>query len=280
MSRRGVLSFLPALLFGVFPVVALYAHNIEQLKRDQLWSPLALAAAMAGGVFWVSFWVARRNADRASVMSSALLVCFFAYGHVVQFVKPYVPLRLVPFWALAVFVLFCGVIVAVVCWARRSQAVPGRATVVLNVVGAFLVMSSGIRVVAFERSVRVSEPLWRLPSGGGVLEGDRALPNIVHLVFDRYPSLSTLRDLYGYDNREFLDSLKMLGFFVAESSCCNYGSTDMSLSSTLNLDYVDSLFYAVPVAIRSRVWAEAMQNNRVVGLLKQQGYRYTHMGSW
>jgi hypothetical protein len=45
--------------------------------------------------------------------------------------------------------------------------------------------------------------------------------------------------MYGFDNHEFIDYLKKTGFYVAEQSTPNYPQTSLSLSSLLNMQYLD-----------------------------------------
>ena len=49
------------------------------------------------------------------------------------------------------------------------------------------------------------------------------------------------RSLLGYDNSEFLNSLRQRGFYVADCSQSNYAYTEFSLTSSLNYDYLDNL---------------------------------------
>jgi hypothetical protein len=50
-----------------------------------------------------------------------------------------------------------------------------------------------------------------------------------------------LKDEYGYDNSDFLNTLRDLGFTIADCSLSNYAQTQMSLSSSLNFNYIDAL---------------------------------------
>jgi hypothetical protein len=58
---------------------------------------------------------------------------------------------------------------------------------------------------------------------------------------DAYPRADVLAEEYGHDNGPFIQSLKDLGFYVAECSQSNYESTAPSLTSSLNLDYVQNM---------------------------------------
>ena len=46
---------------------------------------------------------------------------------------------------------------------------------------------------------------------------------------------------YDFDNTEFLGGLRARGFQVAEQSAANYNWTFLSLSSTLNMDYLENV---------------------------------------
>jgi hypothetical protein len=50
-----------------------------------------------------------------------------------------------------------------------------------------------------------------------------------------------LQSLLGYDNSDFLNSLRQRGFYVADCSQANYAYTEFSLASSLNYNYLDQL---------------------------------------
>lgn len=64
-------------------------------------------------------------------------------------------------------------------------------------------------------------------------------PDVYLLVLDEYAGLASLQQL-GYDNRPFYDSLRALGLYVADSSAAHYNFTPFSVSSALQLRYLDS----------------------------------------
>jgi hypothetical protein len=63
-------------------------------------------------------------------------------------------------------------------------------------------------------------------------------PNIVHIVLDGYSRADVLRDLYGYDNSGFIQSLRTMGFVVPDKTTTAYGQTLISMSAIFSLDYV------------------------------------------
>jgi hypothetical protein len=73
------------------------------------------------------------------------------------------------------------------------------------------------------------------------IDSPPSTPDIYYIILDAYSRSDVLMDIYGFDNSKFIQSLTDLGFYVAECSQSNYATTDLSLSSSLNFDYVQNL---------------------------------------
>ena len=107
------------------------------------------------------------------------------------------------------------------------------------------------------------------------------VPDIYYLVFDRYAGKRSLKEFYQFDNDEFLERLRKLGFFVADNSRANYTKTAHSLVSSLHMRHLTDLTELLGSG--SSDWKplyEMLQENVVVSFLKSLGYRYVHLGSW
>src|SRR3970282_1068515 len=76
-------------------------------------------------------------------------------------------------------------------------------------------------------------------AGGDSPRGDS--PDIYYIILDGYARDDILRKFYQLDNRDFLDRLGELGFYVAGCAQSNYAQTQLSLASSLNFAYLDSL---------------------------------------
>jgi hypothetical protein len=96
-------------------------------------------------------------------------------------------------------------------------------------------------------------------------------PDIYFIVLDGYSRSDVMMDNYGFDNRDFLKRLEGRGFFVAHESTSNYCHTPLSLCSTLNFDYLDTL-----VDLNSRdllPLSDRIKNNRINEQLRARGYK-------
>jgi hypothetical protein len=66
-------------------------------------------------------------------------------------------------------------------------------------------------------------------------------PDIYYIILDTYTRGDTLAKDYGFDNSGFLDGLRAMGFFVADCSRSNYGSTVRSVTSSMNMNFLPRL---------------------------------------
>lgn len=99
-----------------------------------------------------------------------------------------------------------------------------------------------------------------------------AKPDIYYIVLDGYGRTDVLQELYGYNNSKFVNYLKHRGFTVPDNSHSNYPKTALSVTSTLNMDYVD--VFAPGLAGADFWWLMSpwLDHNRVRTSLEKIGY--------
>jgi hypothetical protein len=104
--------------------------------------------------------------------------------------------------------------------------------------------------------------------------GSDPAPDVYYIILDAHGRADALRAIYGYDSNPFLDSLRRLGFYVADRSMSNYAQTGLSLASTLNMTYLTELAETMGPDSEDRRPAERMVNdNQVFRLARELGYR-------
>jgi hypothetical protein len=99
-------------------------------------------------------------------------------------------------------------------------------------------------------------------------DGDKPLPDVYFIILDKYGRSDALKTNYQYDNSEFITGLESLGFFIPDCSRSNYAFTVMSLSSQLNMAYVEDLT-DVPSLKTTRA---LIKNNVVHQAFEELGY--------
>ena len=79
-SKRLGLLVIPV-LFAVFPLLSLFAQNETDVELRVLWWPLALSVIAGLGAFGLAL-LSYRDAAKAAVLASVLVIAFFYYGAV------------------------------------------------------------------------------------------------------------------------------------------------------------------------------------------------------
>ena len=109
---------------------------------------------------------------------------------------------------------------------------------------------------------------------------NRIRPNIFFIILDAYANNATLKQVYNYDNHDFLGQLRERGFVVNESSVSNYAYTFLSLASSLNMQYLDRLSSSAGNMSRDETLVYPLiSDNTVARLLKKEGYTFLHFDS-
>ncbi|HWL68850.1 MAG TPA: sulfatase-like hydrolase/transferase [Geminicoccus sp.] len=98
-------------------------------------------------------------------------------------------------------------------------------------------------------------------------------PSIVHIVLDGYGRQDVLAELYGFDNRPFLDGLRGLGFEIAGQATAPYNQTLLVMSSVLSGSYLEDLLPAEQPADLRQALSERFRHNPVMTALGRLGYQ-------
>ena len=282
MRRPGIdWSSLPVhpLLAAAYPVVFLFAANAaEQVTPQPLWIPLLLAVSGAAAVMFV-LWAVLRDAWRAALLTTVLVIGFFGYGHAWNAASEVIDAQ----WPLIAAWILLVVIGLVAAWKAGRFTRP--VTRGLNVVAAVALLLNGWAVagtmVAFGAvDAGDSEDLSELQ----LAPPDPAdLPDVYYIVPDRYANSTALEETYDFDNEPFLTALEERGFAVARRAHANYSKTPLSLASSLNMSYLDAEALkaeATDGQDREPIHRVLRDHLAVPAALKDLGYSYVHVGNW
>ena len=89
-----------------------------------------------------------------------------------------------------------------------------------------------------------------------------------------------LERLYDFDNEEFLASIEQQGFRVLSRAVSNYPQTLLSVTSTLNLEYLHQTLGEDLAATRDRRYIrKLLRDNQAMAVLRESGYQITSVVS-
>jgi len=269
-SRLQVLPLHP-FLFAVYPILALLAVNISEVEASSGWRPLLLSV-LAAGLITLAFYAIFHDWKRAALLSTIVLILFYSYGHAYILLKGinigefylFRHRTLIPLW-----IVLGGFLV---WWVSRKSFRIQTATSTLNLVGLFLLILPVFQLTFFLLQSRSSQSE---PSAAALsLEAGVGPPDIYYIILDGYGRSDVLKNEYSYDNSDFLNTLRDLGFYIAECSQSNYAQTQLSLASSLNFNYIDALSDRFVPGSNDRTGLDALIHHSAVReSLEKAGYQ-------
>jgi hypothetical protein len=271
-------------LIGLYPIIYLHGRNVE-------WSPLSdvlrpgLVCLVGVAVLIGLARLVARDWSRARLAAAVAAAVFFSYGHFYNLVQNYIGLRPVfgvvigrnmilwPAWTLAAAVLIVAIL-------RTRRPVDGLERFACAMAVLLCLMSIGQAAIGHTQT-RSHDNRWDdyivrtssqnpLPRSGKI---DR--PDIYYIVLDNYSRADVMKQAFGMDNSAFGRELEKLGFYVARESRANYLGTHVSLPSSMNFDYLQTLGREAGFQrLRPEETIGMYQRCKAVELLRKAGYKF------
>lgn len=274
-------------LFGLYPTLYLYSVNLDEVVPADLFLPVGLTLLIAI-VCLPIFRFLLGSFEKASIVTSSFFVLFFSFGELKDrlyflgvLFDGLQPLYRYLGWVALLCVLPFLITIILVARAKSVNKLTRMMMVliILLILGCiFTIAKFQMNLIGLEES---QEKIAQKKIEREVLTGNEILPDIYYIILDGYGGPKSTGDFYGFDNEEFIRSLKERGFYVSDRSRSNYGFTMRSLPSTLNMNYMDELYaqFENVDQIEFSVGRSLIQNNFVTRFLKERGYKYFHFGS-
>jgi hypothetical protein len=267
------LAFIHPILWALIPTLALYRANIGELSLDLLSIPLLVSTGCTMLLWFICARVLRLDAHRAAFLTSFILIMVFSYGHIYHLTADFT--AIVPYWRFIGLGIWLALLLI-------GLAILSRLKVKHQVItdwffaGALIIFVFHLSHIGWYEAARLRVAAQvktkRLRTAGYV---DRSqLPDIYYLILDSYPNNATMTRVFKQKNDQFLDALAQHGFYVAKQSRANYCQTFLSLASSLNFMYLDTV--AVTVGAKSsnkQALRSLIQQNRACTMLRKYGYQ-------
>ncbi len=268
--HHGLATVLPPLLFAAAPILLLAAHNYDQVRLSQLAAPLivsVLGALLLLGLLRLILG----NWQKAAVLTSMCALAFFTYGHMHELLASlqlmsktrYIHYVLMPTYLLAIaagglYILRTRRDLTKVCQALTVFGLAICMIAVVQLASRKIPTSAGPSTFARSQDAkRMNELLAKAQRADG------ELPNIYYIILDGYARDDVLQEYFDFDNRPFVKELEKRGFYVARQSTSNYMLTFLSLTSSLDMRYLDMYLDHLDPRSRAQVpLHEVLWNNR------------------
>jgi len=268
---KKVKIFLVPVLFAIYPVLALYAHNIEVLGFDKILRLLLFSIFLGAAATGILLLVVRDRL-KASLIAITCLIVFFSYGHLYNLVHDTWGANIGRNVFLLPLALLVMIGTGVLIWKRVRN--PARLFSFFGYMITILLLMVSYSVAKHFGTVNLIRSTSLGISQTSATTGTGEKPDIYYIILDGHGRQDILQGLYGYDDTEFIQFLESRGFYVATSSHSNYAQTQLSLSSSLNLDYLDSIGLPADPAQWSRdLLFDRIKHSLVRQILSEKGYQ-------
>lgn len=213
---KGPVVFYP-LLLAAFPILFLYAYNINETSTSQMWLPLVLSVVGAL-VLWAILSLILRSLAKAGLATAIFLLFFFSYGRLYDALENWGAFLPRHAYLLPGMLFIWGYCVYFISRAKRDFRITTR---VLNIMAVALIAINLFNIASYQiKLARLNAQTPGQSPGQTASNSTKpsSLPDIYFIILDEYAHPDTMREYYNYDNSEFINSLKDKGFFIASES--------------------------------------------------------------
>jgi hypothetical protein len=257
--------------FAVYPALALLSRNITEVHYSA-GIRAVICSAIGATAFFLIFHLTYKSWHRAAFTVTTLTILFFSYGHIYDLLPEEIKSPVFPYVMVGVWLFLIVLILILAGWRKIKFS---------NAGFAFNISSLGLVIVL---AVQVS--WWSIPQKKGMVADSaphmqtidasslRELPDIYYIIVDSYGRSDLLRQAFQIDNSDFIRQLEGLGFYITNCSQSNYDRTDLSLGSSLNMNYLQSLDsnYRPGNLDRTILW-DSINQSVVRSYLEGAGYK-------
>jgi hypothetical protein len=270
LFERVLLSPVYFLLFSIYFVVRMYDVNIYEVPFQDFLRPL-LISMLVGLILYLLFGLmVARKWHAAALMTSTWLFAFYLYGTFWPLADSAKIVRQPEVFA-AIWGIFFIILIAWLGWKTSKSLnpnIPAGVNLMAIVLLFYPTIGSLVYFVSFQIpfSSQTDHTLRDNPM--------ESSPDIYYIILDAYTRADVLAEEFGHDNEPFIQSLRDLGFYVADCSQSNYEMTPLSLTSSLNLDYIQNMSDTfTPDQVESMGLVKLLDNNNVQETVSNFGYK-------
>ncbi len=260
------------LLLGAYPIISLYQLNISEVGIEYIIRPLIAGILIPLLIYGILSFVVKQN-DKAFVMTVITYIILTSYGAMYNLTKGWQ----LGSWMIGrhrFLVIIVLIILTAIIWGiwKIKQPVITNLAKIASLICVVLIILPVFQIARNYQKIRfpiVSNTTYEAL----VSTAPNSLPDVYYFLLDSYAREDYIKTKMKYDNSGFIGQLEERGFQVADCSLSNFTATRLSLSSSLNMEYVQNLDDSLtPTNKDASVLDTYIQNNRVVKYFEDLGY--------
>lgn len=278
-KSRRIFVFHP-FLFAVYSILSVYSQNASQVPIGWISRPIVLILLMTLLVYFY-FLKTSRDQEYAGFVST-LFVNWLFMGNLYRFLLDRSTFWRTPLGGVGAFLLITMPLAFLASrWAWNKLSNTRMITTFLNVasISVIVIPLWTTLTVFYSGNMQLQAVKEQQQLKATLAKPSTPVPDIYLIIVDGYGRADMLQDVYGYDNSQFVTFLKEKGFYVADQTTSNYPQTQLSVSSMLNLDYLNEHVEKLGNTNDRTALYELVQHPVLRQLLRDQGYKFVALPS-
>jgi len=288
-------------LVAIFPTLIIYSQNIGRVEIEELILPVIIIVGPTIGLYYFLKSILK-NENKSAIIVTLILIMLFSYGHIYYLLNG---VMIDEFdigknrYLIPAFVLLLGI---GIFFTIKIKTVLDNATTILNVISVVLILVAigNIGLVLadtdsggnnkYEGNI-MQELFYERIDFSPYFEphkfslSEEKPPDVYYLIVDEYGREDALLEYNNFDNSEFTNFLTQKGFHIAKNSFANYPMSMHSITSTMNMRYID--FLSDEVGEKARNYKPLnektyglLPNNQVIKNFKDMGYKIINFNTF
>ncbi len=265
-------------LLAIYPILFLFTSNWGEADLIETLIPISISLT---ATFIIYCFIKKffDNQYKPALIVSSIIVFIFFYDYFLTIIRYIVKIP-----DLFIFIIWLAIFSLLIFLIIKTLKNLCQISKLFNYLSIFLIILSLINIPAYiiNNSGLIDKIENEITVDVNEINLDKNLnyPDIYYIIFDRYPSNSSLMEFYNFDNTYFTDYLEDLGFYVAYDSVANYPRTSLSLASSLNMEYLDFLTEIMGTNTgNTKPLYYMLLNHKLFQIFKHLGYKTYHSGS-
>lgn len=218
-------------------LIGYWANNLGQIAPSVVIQPLLIILLISFILFNLLLLILR-SLHKASLVMLLLIIFFFSYGHLENLIQKTNASNF-GFTTTHFLVFYITIILIGLYLVFRIKKFPEIIFSYLQIVTGLVILYNLTFIVLFEG--KLARSVKSPADATSTLQETSNLPDVYYILLDAYSRNDVLKEIYNFDNSQFLDGLRERGFYIPECAFSNYHMTINTLASVLNMDYLDSL---------------------------------------
>ena len=272
--KKNVIFPIHSILLAIFPAVSLMSHNLGQISLIYIVRPVIFSALTALFLL-IIFNLVIKDFHKSGLIVSTVVLAFSSYGIIYDWIesKTLFGFGLNHRLGLALGLFLLWVIASIFVLTRKNSL--RLANQFFLVFGLVAVLLPAGQITYFQITNLFSNETPQRVSSIAVSEesANNETPDIYYFILDGYSRSDMLERSFNFDNSAFIHDLESRGFYVAKCSLSNYGNTRLSLTSTLNMEYLSEVAPQAKPNVQSMgILDEKILHSKVRNELESMGY--------